>query len=97
MTRVAQALLTLVLLAAAGESLADSPAVVTPRPPPSSYAPGPRTHQHVYGSPIEPRHAGAARSPRTKAPTKYSKAGPAHNAHHHATKGQQPAPAPAPA
>lgn len=95
MKKVAFAVVAAILLAGAAESLADSSAAVTPRPKPSSYAPRPGVHQHVYGSPIESGHSGAARTPHVKAP-KHAKAVPAHSARPHPTKGRQPAPAPAP-
>jgi len=97
MTKIVSALLATAVLAAPAAALADAPAAVTPRPQPNSYAPGPRTHQHVYGSPIEPRHASAPRMPHGKAATKPAKTSSAHVARPHPTKGRQPAPAPAPA
>jgi len=63
---------------------------------PSSYAPGPRSKQHVYGSPIETHHAPATAVPRTKASSKQSKIASHHKAPHQESRGHQPAPAPAP-
>jgi hypothetical protein len=59
MSRLAIALLAVMLLAQPGLSAADAGS--DSRPATSSFAPHPRTHNHVYGSPIQPAVVGHAK------------------------------------
>jgi len=85
-----------VTLAAPTVALADQKPKGNSHPKPSSYAPGPHTNQHVYGSPIETHHATGTTAPRAKISTKHSKTAAHHAAPHAELKGHQPPPAPAP-
>ncbi len=60
MTKIATAVLIAIVLAGPAPSLAASHQADPSHPQPSSYAPGPRTGPHVYGSPIETGGAGHA-------------------------------------
>jgi hypothetical protein len=66
MIRVATAVLAAIALAGPTASLAGGKASEPSHPLPSSYAPGPHTGQHVYGSPIETHGVDQAQAPRHK-------------------------------
>jgi hypothetical protein len=96
MTTIATAVLAAIALSASTPTFADGKPNGSRRPP-SSYAPGPHTTRHVYGSPIEPRIVGhAPASPRKHAPTKQSPGGAAHDPHDHKTPSRRSAPGPQP-
>jgi hypothetical protein len=96
MSRIAIAVLAVLTLAGPTPARAAGKEASASHPQPSSYAPGPRTGPHVYGSPIETQHAPARPSRAQRAKAMHAKAPAKHVVPRHPTKGQQPAPAPAP-
>jgi hypothetical protein len=96
MTRLAPAALAAVLLTASAPAFAAAKPT-HPHAPPSSYAPGPHTNQHVYGSPIEPRIVGQAQPLQHKrTTTKRSARTMPRDSHDRTAKGAPPAPVPRP-